>query len=73
MNAEEIGWNEMKGSGNSIPNIKDVYPDSYLVDYYFSGFNKDYKGMDWESLILVLEEHDGGWYIVAIVHSQWTI
>ncbi|MCU6712804.1 hypothetical protein M6D81_29290 [Paenibacillus sp. J5C_2022] len=73
MNAEETGWDEIKGSGNSIPNIKDVYPDSYLVDYYFSGFNEDFEGMDWESLILVLEEYNGGWYIVAIAHSQWTI
>lgn len=72
-NAEQIGYDSLLGQGNTEPNLKDVYPDSYVVDYYFSGFNEEYAGMDWESLILVLEEHQGNWYVCAIVHSQWTI
>ncbi len=73
INAETIGWNEIKGTGNTAPNIDETFPGSYKVDYYFSGFDEQYEGMDWESLILVLEEHDGGWFLSAIVHSQWTI
>lgn len=72
-NAEEIGMDEVKGSGNTQSNIKELYPDSYLVDYYFSGFDPQYEGMDWASLILVLEQKDGGWYIIAAVHNGWTI
>ncbi|MDF2836506.1 MAG: hypothetical protein K0Q63_2146 [Paenibacillus sp.] len=72
-NAEQIGYDKILGQGNTEPNIKDVYPGSYTVDYHFSGFDEEFKGMDWESLILVLEEHQGGWYVCAIVHSQWTI
>jgi hypothetical protein len=29
--------------------------------------------MDWRSLRLVFEEQGGSWYLVGIVHDQWTI
>jgi hypothetical protein len=73
INPETVGEDQIIGTGNTIVNIKDVYPESYVMDYYFSGFDPQYEGMDWESLILVLEELNGAWYVSAIVHSQWTI
>ncbi|CAM4337273.1 hypothetical protein L1N85_11100 [Paenibacillus alkaliterrae] len=73
MEAETVGVNEIKGMGNTLVNIEEVFPGSFVMDYYFSGFDKQYEGMDWESLILVLEEFVGAWYVSAIVHSQWTI
>lgn len=73
INPETIGWDEVLGSGNTQVNIKDVFPDSYIVDYYFSGFDEQFSGIDWASLILVLEEYEGACYVSAIVHSQWTI
>lgn len=72
LNAETVGNDEIKGTGNMKVNIKDIFPNSYVVDYHFSGFDAQYEGMDWESLILVLEELNGAWYVSAIVHSQWT-
>jgi hypothetical protein len=72
-NAEQIGYDKILGRGNTEPNMKEVFPDGYAVDHYFSGFDEEAAGMDWESLILMLEEHQGGWYVCAIVHSQWTI
>lgn len=71
--AEEVGRNEVLGQGNTLVNITEIYPDSTFFDYYFSGFNPEYGGMDWESLIVVLDKHNGAWYACAIVHSQWTI
>jgi hypothetical protein len=71
--AENVGEDEIIGHGNTLVNIKDVFPESYTVDYHFSGFDAQYEGMDWESLILVLEQYEGAWYVSAIVHSQWTI
>jgi len=73
VNAEKIGWDEILSSGNTEPNMKETFPGSYIVDYHFSGFDEQYEGMDWKSLILVLEQHEGGWYLSGIVHSQWTI
>jgi (p)ppGpp synthase/HD superfamily hydrolase len=29
--------------------------------------------MDWRSLRLVFEKKDDIWYIVGIIHDQWTI
>lgn len=71
--AEAIGHNKWLGEGNTLVNIQDVFPGSTFFDYHFSGFDPEYSGMDWESLILVLEQQDGSWYISAILHSQWTI
>jgi hypothetical protein len=71
--SESVGADEIKGEGNTLVNIKEVFPGSFVMDYYFSGFDEQYAGMDWESLILVLEELNGAWYLSAIVHSQWTI
>jgi hypothetical protein len=73
LNAEYVGYDEYIGQGNTINNIFDVYPDGKLLEYYFSGFEPEYEGIDWESLKLIFEEKDGSWYLVGIVHDQWTI
>lgn len=73
LNAEEVGYNRYIAQGNTINNIFDAYPDGKLLEYYFSGFDPKYEGMDWESLKLVFEEKDGEWYLVLIAHDQWTI
>ena len=68
-----IGFNQTIGQGNSLNNIPAVYPNAVTVEYHFTGFDPQYGGMDWRSLRLVLEEMDGVWYVVGIVHDQWTI
>jgi hypothetical protein len=72
-NPEQMGVNERIGQGNSINNIEEFYPGSSFVEYHFSGFVEDYGGMDWVSLRLVFIEEDGSWFLVGIVHDQWTI
>ncbi|MFX3632625.1 MAG: hypothetical protein ACE3L7_18120 [Candidatus Pristimantibacillus sp.] len=71
--AESVSVNNLIGQGNTLVNIQEIFPGSTTVEYHFSGFDPQFDGMDWESLILVLEEVDGYWYTSAIVHSQWTI
>ncbi len=73
VNAEKTSVNERLGKGNSIDNSAEVYKDAYVVEYHFSGFDTKYEGMDWKSLRLILSEYDGTWYIVGIIHDQWTI
>ncbi|MBA4337180.1 hypothetical protein C0416_05435 [bacterium] len=65
--------NEFLGGGNSTNNLKEVYPDAQYYEYHFSGFDPQYEGMDWVSLRLVFEEYNDKWYLVGIVHDQWTI
>lgn len=72
-NAESVNVNAFVGKGNTLVNITDVFPESTTVEYHFSGFDPQYEGMDWESLILVLEQEGAAWYVSAIVHSSWTI
>jgi hypothetical protein len=72
-NPEQMGVNERIGQGNTINNIGEFYPGSSFVEYHFSGFEEQYEGMDWESLRLVFVQEDGSWWLVGIVHDEWTI
>jgi uncharacterized protein YgiM (DUF1202 family) len=67
-----IGFGETVGSGNTINNISEVYPEAVTVEYHFERFDPQYAGMDWRSLRLVLEESAESWYLVGIVHDEWT-
>lgn len=71
-NPQIIGNNTIVGQGNSLINIKEVYPDSYFIELHFKGFDTKYSGIDWESLRLVFQEEKGEWYLVSIIHDQWT-
>jgi outer membrane murein-binding lipoprotein Lpp len=68
-----VGFDQRVGQGNSIDNIADAYPGGVMVEYHFEGFDPQYAGMDWRSLRLVFEEQGGVWYLVGIVHDEWTI
>ncbi len=72
-NAESISVDKFIGSGNTINNIKEYYPGATTVEFHFSGFEQDLGGMDWKSLVLVLEQSNGQWYLVGVVHGEWTI
>ncbi|MFC1647482.1 hypothetical protein ACFL10_00625 [Patescibacteria group bacterium] len=73
VNAEKISLNKIIGTGNSINNIDKAYPDAQYVEFYFSGFDEQYGGMDWEALRLVFEKYEDGFLLVGIIHAQWTI
>jgi hypothetical protein len=73
LNAEEVGYNEVLGSGNIIENQFDVYENAIVVEYYFSGFDPNYGGADWQSLRLVYELYNNEWKLVGIIHNQFTI
>lgn len=72
LNAEKTAFNQVIGKGNSLNNLKEVYPRHPFIEYYFSGFNQKYEGMDWTSLRLVFSAYEGNYYLVAVVHDQWT-
>ncbi len=72
-NSHIIGNNTVIGKGNTINNISEAYPDGHFIEFHFTGIEEQYEGMDWRSLILVFEEVEGQWYLVGIVHNEWTI
>jgi hypothetical protein len=70
--AEQIGLNERLGQGNTIDNSQEFYPEAVVVEYHLPGENPDYGGMDWQSLRLVFQQQEGQWYLVGIIHDEWT-
>jgi len=73
LKAEKLSINQSLSSGNTLNNLKEVYPQAEYTESYFSGFEKKYQGMDWKALRLVYEKYHGKYYLVGIVHDQWTI
>lgn len=71
--AEEQSLNKRIGEGNSLDNSREYYSDGMVVEYHFSGFDPQYAGMDWKSLRLVFQKENTQWYLVGIIHDEWTI
>lgn len=72
-NAEIIGNNVAIGKGNTTDNIAQAYPNGSFIEFHFPQIDPQYQGMDWKSLRLVFEDLNGTWYLVGVVHGQWTI
>lgn len=49
-------------------NWKNVYSDAKLLTYYLKGKTQN----DWSSLSLVLRLQNNTYYLVGVIHSQWT-
>ncbi len=64
--------NTFRGSGNSLNNLKEIYPGLNFTENYIEGSEK-YSGMDWNALRLVFEEFNGRYYLVAVINDEWTI
>lgn len=73
LNAEKRTVNKMIGGGNSLNNLEEMYNGCNFSESYFSGFDKKFEGMDWCCLRLVFNKYNGKYYLVGIVHDQWTI
>jgi len=73
LNAEKKGVNKFFGGGNSLNNLKEIYPRCNFAEFYFSGFDPKFEGMDWRALRLVFKDYKKNYYLIAIVHDQWTI
>ena len=71
-NNASISLNEFKRSGNTINNLKKIYPNSDVVEFYYKGTD-EYAGMDWRVLRLVFDDYQSKRYLVAIVNDQWTV
>lgn len=68
-----IGNNTQIGTGNAVNNIEEAYPNGHFIEFHFKGFDPELSGIDWKSLKLVFEQEDGEWYLVGIIHGEWTI
>ena len=71
-NAQKISYQKIIGRGNTVNNNFEIYPKAIIVEYHFPGFNPAYHGMDWKSLRFVFEKKGETWYLIGIIHDQWT-
>jgi hypothetical protein len=69
---ENIKINQFIGGGNTLNNLQEIYPGCNFTESHFSGFEKKYEGMDWRSLRLIFKMKDGKYYLVGVVHDEWT-
>lgn len=65
--------NEFIGGSNSQNNLLVVYDGYDFTESHFSGFDKKFDGMDWRSLRLVFKMKDGKYFLVGVIHDEWTI
>ena len=68
----EPNYDSIMGTGNTIENMNSVFPYARSVEYYTPG-TEEYAYMDWKSLRLLYEIYRGKYYLVAVVHNEWTI
>ncbi len=70
--AAKVSFNEFQCGGNSLNNLKRIYPNADFTENYIKGSGADAE-MDWKCLRLVFEEFHGAYYLVGIINDQWTI
>ena len=70
--APRMGVDQILMDGNALENLKDSYPDCRFVDFTFPCQGSVEEGMNWSSLKLVFAPGEYQWYLVAMIHGQWT-
>jgi hypothetical protein len=71
--APKIGYNEEFAKSNTTNNAGEVYPDSIVVEYYFPPPADDpEKATQWSALRLIFQKTGAEWFLVGVIHDQWT-
>lgn len=72
--ATSVSENSDKASGNTSNNAAEVYPGATRIEYYIPGTSVGGQpGNDWKALRLVFEKVGDTWYLVGVIHDEWTI
>lgn len=71
--APEIGVDRVVTGGNALENLAEAYLGCRFVDFSFPSADPVNDGLDWSSLKVVFLPGDERWYLVGIVHGEWTI
>lgn len=69
----EIGVDRIMTGGNALENLSEEYPGCRFVDFSFPSADPVNDGLDWSSLKLVFQPEEEHWYLVGVVHGEWTI
>ena len=72
-NAPVVSIDQVVASGNAMENVQEVFPDCRFVEYYFPGLKPELENFDWCALKVVLAPYAEQWYLVGLIHSEWTV
>lgn len=73
LTAEEnqISKDTIPARGSELNNVKEIFPNSTVIEIHKPA-SEESMGMDWRSLMLVIEKIEGSWKLKALVHNEWT-
>lgn len=71
--APQIGIDRIQMTGNALENLSDAYPGCRFVDLCYPMIDPSLGGADWCSLRLVFQAEGDCWYLVGVVHGEWTV
>lgn len=69
----QLGVDHIMTGGNALENLAEIYEGCRYVDFSFPSSDPVNDGLDWSSLKLVFQPEAERWYLVGIVHGEWTI
>jgi len=69
--AKSVLYNAYVDRGGDHYDVLETHPGDVVVDFHVPQRRPDQH--DWRSLRLVFEKSADTWYLVAIVHDEWTI
>ena len=68
----EVLTDPTQKASNSIDNFYEIYPEGAFTELIQVG-TETYGFMDWNSLRFgYLQDDNGAWYLVALIHDEWT-
>jgi hypothetical protein len=71
--SSQTAFNKTIGAGNTIDNTADVYPNAILFEAYDPGPDPQMKDFQWQCVRLLFERSGDRWFLVSVVHGEWTI
>ena len=57
--------------GNELYNANAIFPNATVVEIHKPASDES-MGLDWRSLMLVIEKVEGEWKLKALIHNEWT-
>ncbi len=70
--APQLALNFRLGVSTTLDNSAEYFPGAMIVEFHFPGADAGLAGMDWRSLRLVFMQEGSAWYLVGIIHDNWT-
>jgi hypothetical protein len=68
--ANFIAYNHIQRTDKDV-NVFDFYKDCVVIDYMYTG-EPEFMDLGWRSLRIALEEYEDVWYLVGVIHDEWT-